>query len=163
MKGLTRPNRGNWYWVLHFSLLILIILMYIIRWVKLYMKAKLWQNATAYWMLSCDMYLITKFKTWHYQFTKSKVNNVYFSQASDPQRYRWAPGRTMWTHASFCRELVILPGICIWSLDTYFNLSPIFHLFVCSICGNITPSTILSSNITSYNSIYNANGIFKPL
>ena len=28
------------------------------------------------------------------------------------------------------QELVILPGACVWSLDTYFNLSPIYHFYV---------------------------------
>ena len=40
------------------------------------------------------------------------------------------PGRTTWTYASFCRKLVVLPGACVWSLDTYFNLLPIYHLYV---------------------------------
>ena len=31
---------------------------------------------------------------------------------------------------SFCRELIILPGAGIWSLDTYFNLWPVYHLYV---------------------------------
>ena len=38
-------------------------------------------------------------------------------------------GRAMWMHASFCRELIVLPGACICSLDTYFNLAPIHYLF----------------------------------
>ena len=72
----------------------------------------------------------------------------------------WCPRyrQVTWTHASFCRELIVLPGACIWSLDTYFNLSPIYHLYVCQ---NFIPSKILSSNIISCNLIYNANGIFK--
>ena len=41
------------------------------------------------------------------------------------------PGRTTWTHMSFCQELIVLQGTCIWSLDTYFNLLPIYHLYVC--------------------------------
>ena len=37
--------------------------------------------------------------------------------------YRHVPGRTMLTHTSFCRELIILPGTC-------FTLSLIYHLYV---------------------------------
>ena len=33
-------------------------------------------------------------------------------------------------HASFFRELIILPNPCIWSLDTYLNVSPIYHLYI---------------------------------
>ena len=36
----------------------------------------------------------------------------------------------MWMHTSFCRELIVLQGACVWSLDTYFNLSLINHLYV---------------------------------
>ena len=32
--------------------------------------------------------------------------------------------------ASCCRELIVLPGACVYSLDTYFNLSPLNHLYV---------------------------------
>ena len=39
-------------------------------------------------------------------------------------------GRMTWMYASFCQELIILPGTCIWSLDTYFNLFIIYNLYV---------------------------------
>ena len=38
--------------------------------------------------------------------------------------YRWVTGRTMWT------QCIVLSGACVWSLDIYFNLSPIYHLYV---------------------------------
>ena len=44
--------------------------------------------------------------------------------------YCWVPGRTMWMHASLCRQLIVLQGAYIRSLDTYFILSPIYHLYV---------------------------------
>ena len=63
-------------------------------------------------------------------------------------------------NASFCRELIVLPGACVWSLDTYFNLSPIHH-FVGFLCRNFIPSKALYSNIISCDFIDNANGIFQ--
>ena len=39
----------------------------------------------------------------------------------------------MWTNTSFCWELIVLPSLFVWSLDTYFNLSPIYHLYVLSV------------------------------
>ena len=35
-------------------------------------------------------------------------------------------------HASFCQELIVLPGTCVWCFVTYmyFNLSPIYHLCI---------------------------------
>ena len=49
---------------------------------------------------------------------------------------------------SFCRDLIILPGACVKSLDTYsnFNLLPIYHLHVLFV-ENFIPSKILSTNI----------------
>ena len=38
--------------------------------------------------------------------------------------------RMMRMHMSFCRELIVLPAACTWSLDTYCILSPIYHLHV---------------------------------
>ena len=49
---------------------------------------------------------------------------------------------------------------CIWSLDTYFNQSPIYHLYV-FIFRNFIPSKILSSNVISHNFIFNAKAIFR--
>ena len=66
----------------------------------------------------------------------------------------------MWMHASFCRELIILSGACVWSLDAYFNLSPINHLYVLFVQMSYQ-AIFFSSNIISCNFIYNANGIFK--
>ena len=59
--------------------------------------------------------------------------------------YCWVPGRTTWTPAPFCRALIVLPGACVWNLDTYFNLSPIYQLYTCFICRNFKPGKILSS------------------
>ena len=44
--------------------------------------------------------------------------------------HRWVPSRMMWRHAPFCRKLIVLPGACICSLVTYFNLLSINHLYV---------------------------------
>ena len=76
--------------------------------------------------------------------------------------YRWVPGRRTWTHTSFCRELIILPGACVWSLDTYFIWSPIYHLFILFV--EISHQTRLCLQITQHAIVfYNANGIFKLL
>ena len=53
------------------------------------------------------------------------------------------------TNFPFCK------GTCVWSLDTYFKLSPIYHLYgmfylYMFICWNVIPRKILSSNIISY-------------
>ena len=71
-------------------------------------------------------------------------------------QYRRVPGRMMWMHASFCRELIVLPGACVWSLDTYFNLhvSPINNLYILFV------ERFCHQNNISCNFIYNANGIF---
>ena len=69
--------------------------------------------------------------------------------------YHRVLGQTTWMHASFWWELIILSHAC---LDTYFDLSPINHLYI-SICRNFIRSKILSSNI-SCSFIYNANGMF---
>ena len=76
--------------------------------------------------------------------------------------YRWVPGRTMQKHVSFCQELIVQPGTCIWSLATYINLSPMYNMHVLSVkisyqawfCIQISYLAILFS--------YNVNGIFKP-
>ena len=49
---------------------------------------------------------------------------------------------------------IVLPGMH-WSLDTYFNLLPIYYLYVLFVKISYQP------NIISCNFIYNANGIFK--
>ena len=50
-------------------------------------------------------------------------------------------------NASFCQELIALPGTCIKSGHLY---QPIANLsFVCFICRNFMPSKILSSDIIS--------------
>ena len=76
------------------------------------------------------------------------------------KKYCWVPCGTMWAHMSLCREFIALPGACVWSLDTYFNLLPINTLYVYFMCRNFIPSKILSSNIYPANFIYNANRIF---
>ena len=58
-------------------------------------------------------------------------NPIYFLLKEIVKNCR-LPGRTMWTHTSFCRELIVLPGACDWSRDTYFRLLPI-HNFLCFI------------------------------
>ena len=70
------------------------------------------------------------------------------------------PSRTNGTHTSFCRELIVLPGASVWSLDTYCNPSAIYHLHVLFVEISYQ-SKILSSNIISCKFIYNANEIFK--
>ena len=56
-----------------------------------------------------------------------------------------------------CQELIILPGAWVWSLDTLFNLSPIYNF----IYQNLIPRKVMSSNIISCNFIYNFAGILK--
>ena len=58
-------------------------------------------------------------------------------------------------------ELIVLPGAWVWSLDTHFNLSPVYHLYVlfvkisyqARLCLQISYSAILFRML---------NGIFKP-
>ena len=80
-------------------------------------------------------------------------------------RYYYYNARKMtWTHTLFCREIIVLPRTCLWSLDTYMYmyLSPITNLsFVCFIFRHFIPSKILSSNSIPCNFIYNTNGKFK--
>ena len=76
---------------------------------------------------------------------QQQITSTYKAMASAPNMAAWCHqcimsmefsviycqvlGRTMWTHVSFWQELV-LPGICILNLDTYFNLSPSYHVYV---------------------------------
>ena len=53
--------------------------------------------------------------------------------------------KTTWTHKSFCQELIVLPGACVWGLDTYFILSPINHFDV--IFGEISYQAIFCFQI----------------
>ena len=57
-------------------------------------------------------------------------NQIVINRFHNENQYRRVPGRTMWTHTSFCQKLIVLLGTCVWSLDTYFNLSPLNHLCV---------------------------------
>ena len=66
----------------------------------------------------------------------------------------------MWTHASFCWEFIVLPGACVWSHNTYFNLSPIYHMYVFFVKIPYQARFCLQISYSS-NFIYNANGIFK--
>ena len=70
------------------------------------------------------------------------------------------PCRTMWTHMSFCRELIILPCACVWSLDTYmymyFNLLPSYHLCVLFV-GMSYIATFCLQIYSAILKIYNAN------
>ena len=58
-------------------------------------------------------------------------------------------------NTSFCQA-----HACEVLAPTSTYLSPIYNC-VCFICRNFIPSKILSLNIISRNSIYNANGIFE--
>ena len=72
-----------------------------------------------------------------------------------PIPYRQVPGRTMWKHTSFCWELINLPGACVWSLGTYFNRSPFYHILFLEI--SYQARFCLWTGIISCNFIYNAN------
>ena len=67
-------------------------------------------------------------------------------------------------YANMCRfagNSTTLPGACVWSLDTYFNQSPIYRLQTCFICQHFIPRKILSSNIISCNFIELLRGYFN--
>ena len=57
----------------------------------------------------------------------SKVFSLLFLLFSCAE-YSLVPRSMMWTHVLL--ELFVLLGACVWSLDTSFNLLPIYHLHV---------------------------------
>ena len=64
-----------------------------------------------------------------------------------------------WTQASFCRELFIMSSV--WSLDTCFNQSPIYHLYVLKVKISYTKQDFVFKYHILHKFIYYASGIFK--
>ena len=103
---------------------------------------------------------------WYYQGKEKIVSQSHFSKTYDTisfHHYLWVPGRTMQTQRAVLQgNYHSARGMCLKSWHLQVQVQPIANLsFVCFICRNFNPSKILSSNISSCNFIYNANGVYK--
>ena len=73
--------------------------------------------------------------------------------------YRRVSGRATWRHVLFSREIIVLASACVWSLDSYFHLSPIYHLYVLFVkisykaryCLQISPAILFTMLMGSLN------------
>ena len=71
----------------------------------------------------------------------------------------------LFRNALSCRKtgalmvLTVLPGTCVWSLDTYFNLSPIYHLYVLFVEISYQARFVFKNHTLQF--IYIAHRIYK--
>ena len=112
--------------------------------------------ATIFWQFLIGLNLWNSFfsSTFIYDF---KLHIMTWRTMRAP--WYWVARSKMWKYTLLWQEFIVLPGECVWSLDTYSNLSPIYHLYVFFVA--ISYHARFCFQISCPAMLFNANGNFK--